>query len=65
MYCKNIFTFFLHFCIKPETSVEIVGGDHSGEGRVEIIINGERGTVCDDGWISKSAEVICHMLGYR
>ena len=46
-------------------SVQLVDGDHPEEGRVEIIRNGERGTVCDDEWDLDDAHVICRMLGYR
>ena len=33
------------------------------EGRVEIFINGEWGTICDDGIEIESAIVICRALG--
>ena len=47
-------------------TVELVGGGHPAAGHVEIIINGERGTVCANGrWHLNEARVICHMLGYR
>ncbi|KAL5019244.1 hypothetical protein ScPMuIL_004966 [Solemya velum] len=45
--------------------VELVGGSGPNEGRVEIMWDGIRGTICDDGWDELDAKVICGMLGYR
>ena len=42
-----------------------MGGKNEMEGRVEIIRNGIRGTICDDDWDGKDAFVICKMMGYR
>ena len=44
--------------------LRLVGANIPNEGRVEICINNEWGTVCDDNWDSSDATAVCRQLGY-
>ena len=46
-----------------EGDLRLADGETVNDGRVEVCLNGEWGTICDHGWGPAEARVVCNQLG--
>ncbi|KAL4217663.1 Deleted in malignant brain tumors 1 protein-like [Mactra antiquata] len=51
--------------VRCETSVRLTNGTDHNTGRLEVFYKGHWGSVCDDTFDKRAANVVCKQLGYK
>ena len=60
--CHVLAEFIIRVC--QEGDIRLVGGVVEWEGSVEVCQDNEWGSVCDNSWTVRDAQVACRQLGY-
>jgi hypothetical protein len=47
------------------SDIRLVGGQNCLEGRIEVLYDGEWGTVCNNGFGNIEARIVCKAVGFR
>ena len=61
----NRLSYLLYMVGTSTPSVRLVGSNHTWEGRVEVLIEKKWGTICDDYWGIKDADVGVSPIGLQ
>ena len=60
----DIFSVYCHSLLDLHFPVRLGGGKAPSEGRVEVLVKGIWGQVCDKGWAVYESRAVCRQLGY-
>lgn len=63
-FCRTSIQFLIFFYAISGIPFRLVGGSSLNEGRLEVSLNEQWGTVCSDGFDMNDARVVCKSLGY-
>ena len=60
----DVLSFVFLLSEPSEFTIRLVGGSQPWEGRVELLFQGEWGTICSSYWGKPDGDVACRMLGF-
>ena len=62
---KTLCLCLLSICVLASAdNVRLTNGDRTGDGRLEVYLDGRWGLVCGDNFDKRDAHVVCKQLGY-